>query len=57
MSTEELFLKLLRFRSITPDDDGAFAFIKAYLNDFEVIEVNKEGVKNLFLLRKSIINM
>ena len=52
MSTEELFLKLLRFRSITPDDDGAFAFIKAYLNDFEVIEVNKEGVKNLFLYKR-----
>ena len=52
MSTQELFLKLLSFRSITPDDDGAFAFIKAYLNDFEVIEVNKEGVKNLFLYKR-----
>lgn len=51
MQTEELFLKLLRFRSITPSDDGAFAFIKAYLPSFEAIEVEKEGVKNLFLYK------
>lgn len=52
MSLQELFLTLLRFRSITPDDDGAFAFIKGYLSDFEVVEVNKEGVKNLFLYKR-----
>jgi len=47
-----LFEKLLRFRSLTPDDDGAFAFIEDFLSDFEVISVNKEGVKNLFLYKK-----
>jgi len=51
MDTEELFLKLLAFRSITPDDDGAFAFIKTYLSSFTVIELEKEGVKNLFLYK------
>ena len=51
MQTEALFLKLLAFRSITPNDDGAFAFIKAYLPSFEVMELEKEGVKNLFLYK------
>ena len=50
MNTEELFLKLLAFRSITPNDDGAFSFIKAYLPLFKAIEIEKEGVKNLFFV-------
>jgi len=52
MNLIELFLKILSYKSITPDDDGAFEFIKEYLSDFQVIEVNKEGVKNLFLHKK-----
>jgi succinyl-diaminopimelate desuccinylase len=52
MQNRELFEKLLRFKSITPDDDGAMEFIKNYLNDFEVIEVNVEDVKNIFLYKK-----
>ena len=52
VKTEELFLKLLRFVSVTPDDGGAFAFIKEYLNDFKVIEVNVEKTKNLFLYKR-----
>lgn len=52
VKTEELFLKLLRFVSVTPEDGGAFTFIKAYLNDFEVIEVNVEQTKNLFLYKR-----
>jgi succinyl-diaminopimelate desuccinylase len=47
-----LFDKLLRYRSITPDDDGAFDFIEGYLDDFETIYLEKEGVKNLFMYRK-----
>ncbi|WP_294877272.1 MULTISPECIES: succinyl-diaminopimelate desuccinylase [unclassified Sulfurospirillum] len=52
MKTHELFLKLLRFVSVTPDDGGAFTFIKAYLTDFEVIELNVENTKNLFLYKR-----
>ncbi len=52
MTTEALFLTLLRFKSITPHDDGAFEFIKNYLNTFEAIEVNTQGVKNLFLIKR-----
>jgi succinyl-diaminopimelate desuccinylase len=48
----ELFKKLLEFKSITPNDDGAMEFIKNYLNDFEIIETEKEGVKNLFIYKK-----
>jgi len=52
VKTEELFLKLLRFVSVTPEDGGAFAFMKEYLSDFEVIEVNVEQTKNLFLYKR-----
>jgi len=52
LKTHELFLKLLRFVSVTPDDGGAFTFIKAYLTDFEVIELNVENTKNLFLYKR-----
>ena len=52
MNIQELFFKLLSFKSITPKDDGAFDFIKAYLDDFEVMEVNVEQTKNLFLYKR-----
>ncbi len=52
MNVITLFKKLLTFKSITPNDDKAMEFIKEYLNDFEIIECEKEGVKNLFLYKK-----
>jgi succinyl-diaminopimelate desuccinylase len=52
MDVISLFKKLLSYPSITPDDAGAMDFIKDYLNDFEVIETQKEGVKNLFIYKK-----
>ncbi|MEO1927469.1 MAG: succinyl-diaminopimelate desuccinylase [Nautiliaceae bacterium] len=52
MEVIELFKTLLKFKSITPNDDGAMEFIKSYLDDFEVIETQKEGVKNLFIYKK-----
>ena len=52
MEIIELFKKLLSFKSITPRDDGAMEFIKEYLKDFEIIESEKEGVKNLFIYKK-----
>jgi succinyl-diaminopimelate desuccinylase len=52
MTIDKLFIKLLEFKSITPNDDGAMEFIKKYLNEYEAIEINKNGVKNLFLYKK-----
>ncbi|NPA10940.1 MAG: succinyl-diaminopimelate desuccinylase [Epsilonproteobacteria bacterium] len=52
MDVIELFKKLLRFKSVTPNDDGAMEFIKKYLSGFDVIESEKEGVKNLFIYKK-----
>ncbi len=52
MDVISLFKTLLKFKSITPNDDGAMEFIKDYLNNFEVIETQKEGVKNLFIYKK-----
>ena len=52
MSIIELFKKLLSFKSITPNDDGAMKFIKKYLKGYKIIEINKKGVKNLFIYKK-----
>ncbi len=52
MDIKELFFKLLSFRSVTPDDDGAMKFIEDYMSDFETIKIDKNGVKNLFLYKK-----
>ena len=52
MQILELFEKILSFRSITPDDAGAFEFIEDYLSEFEVIKLDLEGVKNRFFYKK-----
>jgi len=53
MTIIELFQKLLRFKSVTPDDDGAFDFIEEYLGEtWECISVDMEGVKNRFYYKK-----
>jgi len=49
----ELFQKLLRFKSITPDDDKAFDFIEEYLgNEWSCINIDKEDTKNRFYYKK-----
>jgi succinyl-diaminopimelate desuccinylase len=53
MTIIELFQKLLRFKSITPNDDGAFDFIEEYLGDtWTCIKLDMEGVKNRFYYKK-----
>ncbi len=52
MTIIQLFQKLLQFKSITPDDDGAFEFISGYLEDWECIELDIEEVKNRFYFKK-----
>lgn len=52
MNANELFFELLRFKSITPKDDGALNFIALELDEFEAHFIEKEGVKNLLLTRK-----
>jgi succinyl-diaminopimelate desuccinylase len=52
MTIEHLFEKLLKFKSITPDDAGGLDFIEAYLEDFEAIRIDKEDVKNLFMYKR-----
>jgi succinyl-diaminopimelate desuccinylase len=51
MTTQELFFKLLRYKSVTPNDDGAFEFIAEYLDHFKHIRIDIEDTKNLFLYR------
>jgi len=52
MNVVDLLLKLLSFKSLTPDDAGSLQFIEEYLDGFEASYVNQEGVKNLFLTKK-----
>lgn len=52
MNVVDLLLKLLSFKSLTPDDAGSLKFIEEYLEGYKAIYVNKEGVKNLFLSKK-----
>ncbi len=53
MDTTELFQKLLRFKSITPDDDGAFDFISEYLgDDWKTIYIDIEDTKNRFYYKE-----
>ncbi len=52
MTTQELFFKLLRYKSITPDDDGAFFFIADYLSAYEHTIINIEDTKNIFIYKK-----
>ena len=52
MNVVDLLLKLLSFESLTPDDAGSLKFIEEYLDEYDAIYVNKEGVKNLMLSKK-----
>lgn len=52
MNPVELLKHLISFPSVTPSEAGSFEFIKSYLDGFEAIETQREGVKNLFLYKK-----
>ena len=52
MDAKSLLNELLRFKSLTPKDDGALNFIALELDEFEAFFIEKEGVKNLLLTKK-----
>lgn len=52
MQVIDLFIKLLSYESVTPDDAGSLEFIRGYLRDFDAIWKNEAGVKNLFLYKR-----
>jgi succinyl-diaminopimelate desuccinylase len=52
MHVLDLFIKLLGYESVTPDDAGSLDFIRDYLQDFEALWLNNNEVKNLFLYKK-----
>ncbi|NLK67151.1 MAG: succinyl-diaminopimelate desuccinylase [Campylobacteraceae bacterium] len=47
-----LLLELLKFKSITPDDDGALNFIALLFVEFESEFIEKNGTKNLLITKK-----
>ncbi len=53
MDVVELFQRLLRFKSITPNDDGAFDFIDSYLGgDWVCLKLDFENTKNRYYFKK-----
>lgn len=43
--------QLIAYPTITPQECGIYAYIKEILSDFEILEFEKEGVKNLLLYK------
>ncbi|MFK5880711.1 MAG: succinyl-diaminopimelate desuccinylase [Sulfurospirillum sp.] len=52
MNTQQLFLKLLKYKSITPDDAGSLDFIQNYMSGFSALRIDKNSTKNLLLYKK-----
>lgn len=52
MQVIELLNELLRFKSITPNDDGALNYIAMFMDEFETYNVEENGVKNLILTKR-----
>lgn len=53
MTIIELFQKLLQFKSITPNDDGAFDFIEGYLGEeWQCINIDRVDTKNRVYFKK-----
>ena len=52
MEIIELFKELIERKSETPDDGGILDFISGYLDGFQSVRIDKEGVKNLFVYKK-----
>ncbi|MCF6173087.1 MAG: succinyl-diaminopimelate desuccinylase, partial [Campylobacteraceae bacterium] len=52
MNLQNLFLKLLKYKSITPNDANSLEFIQDYMSGFEAIRLDKNGTKNLLLYKK-----
>ena len=58
MDRIESFQTLLRFKSITPNDDGAFDFITNYLGkSWQCISLDIKDVKNRFYYKNLMITM
>ncbi|WQV06264.1 succinyl-diaminopimelate desuccinylase [Helicobacter pylori] len=51
MNALEITQKLISYPTITPQECGLFEYIKSLFPHFEVLECEKNGVKNLFLYR------
>ncbi|MBE3022807.1 succinyl-diaminopimelate desuccinylase [Campylobacter sp. 7477a] len=52
MNAAELLINLLKFKSITPHDDGSLKYIAEFMSEFECKFIEKNGVKNLILTKK-----
>ncbi|PAF45646.1 succinyl-diaminopimelate desuccinylase [Helicobacter sp. 11S02629-2] len=50
--TQDILTKLISYKTITPNEEGIYTYIKSLLPEFEVIALEKNGVKNLFLYKK-----
>lgn len=53
MTCVDLLCELVKFKSLTPLDDGAFDFIESFMDGFKAHKVDIGGVKNLILVKKN----
>ena len=51
MQTLEVLKTLITYPTITPKECGIYEFIKAFLPDFEVLELNKNNVKKQVVMQ------
>lgn len=52
MEVIEILNELLRFKSITPNDDGTMNYIEMLMSDFKAINIDEVDTKNLILIKK-----
>jgi len=52
MDVLKILIELLRFKSITPKDDGIFNFINILMGEFEAKFIDAGDTKNLFLTKE-----
>ncbi|WP_104722511.1 succinyl-diaminopimelate desuccinylase [Helicobacter mesocricetorum] len=52
MQTLEVLKTLITYPTITPKECGIYEFIREFLPDFQVLELEKNNVKNLFLYKQ-----
>ena len=51
MNAKEFLIELLKFKSVTPNDDGALNFIAMELSDFEAFFIEKKALKTFYSLK------
>lgn len=52
MNTQKILEKLIRFKTITPKEEGIYDYILSLFDDFSHIRIDKEDVRNIFIYKR-----